>query len=76
MTKYREILRLHSQGVSQRGIASSCRCSRNTVSKVLERGDIGTGEGDIGTGLLSHHILCIMPLLIPVNLSICRIDSP
>lgn len=37
MTKYREILRLYSQGVSQRGIASSCRCSRNTISKVLER---------------------------------------
>ncbi len=37
MTKYREILRLHSQGVSQRGIASSCQCSRNTVSSVLER---------------------------------------
>ena len=37
MIKYREILRLHSQGVSQRGIASSCRCSRNTASKVLSR---------------------------------------
>ncbi len=37
MTKYREILRLHSQGVSQRVIASSCQCSRNTVSSVLER---------------------------------------
>ena len=37
MIKYREILRLYSQGVSQRGIASSCQCSRNTVSKVLER---------------------------------------
>lgn len=37
MIKYREILRLHSQKVSGRGIASSCQCSRNTVSKVLER---------------------------------------
>lgn len=37
MTKYTEILRLHSQGVSGRGIASSCSCSRNTVSNVLER---------------------------------------
>lgn len=39
MTMYREILRLHSQGVSQRGIASSCQCSRNTIRVVLERAE-------------------------------------
>jgi transposase len=39
MTKYREILRLHSQGISKRGIASSCQCSRNTITAVLERGE-------------------------------------
>jgi transposase len=37
MTKYREILRLHSLGFSERNIALSCPCSRNTVSKVLKR---------------------------------------
>jgi transposase len=37
MTPYREILRLHSQGISQRQIAVSCDCSRNTVSNVLQR---------------------------------------
>src|SRR5690554_1041323 len=37
MTKYREILRLSSMGLSQRSIASSCQCSRNTVSEVLSR---------------------------------------
>jgi len=37
MTNYREILRLHSRGISQRGIASSCQYSRNTVNKVLVR---------------------------------------
>ena len=37
MTDYREILRQHSLGVSQRGIASSLGVSRNTVSKVLKR---------------------------------------
>jgi transposase len=37
MTNYREILRLHSRGISQRGIAASCQCSRNTVKRVLER---------------------------------------
>jgi transposase len=35
MTQYREILRLHSRGISQRSIASSCQCSRNTVKRVL-----------------------------------------
>lgn len=39
MTKYREILRLHSQGISQRNIAFSCACSRNTVSKITQRAD-------------------------------------
>ncbi|MTW88363.1 IS21 family transposase [Virgibacillus dakarensis] len=37
MIKYREILRLHAQGLSQRGIASSCSSSRNTISDVLKR---------------------------------------
>lgn len=35
MTEYREILRLHHQGISQRGIAASCGCSRNTVRDVV-----------------------------------------
>ena len=39
MIKYREILRLHSQGVSQRGIAASCQCSRTTIRNVLERAE-------------------------------------
>jgi hypothetical protein len=39
MTNYREILRLSSQGVSKRGIASSCHCSRNTITAVLERAE-------------------------------------
>ncbi|WP_257352270.1 IS21 family transposase [Pseudalkalibacillus decolorationis] len=37
MVKYREILRLHSQGMSKRSIAASCGCSRNTITSVLER---------------------------------------
>ncbi|MHB1630214.1 MAG: IS21 family transposase [Bacilli bacterium] len=40
MTKYREILRLKSMGLSQRSIASSCQCSRNTVSEVLNRANV------------------------------------
>lgn len=39
MTKYREILRLQSQGISQRTIAISLSCSRNTVSKVTKRAE-------------------------------------
>ena len=37
MTKYREILRLSSQGVSKRGIAASCHCSRNTITAIMDR---------------------------------------
>ncbi|AFQ44897.1 IS21 family transposase [Desulfosporosinus meridiei] len=37
MTNYREILRLIGQGISQRSIAVSCECSRNTVARVLKR---------------------------------------
>jgi transposase len=37
MTKYREILRLHSQGISTRIIAASLECSRNTIRAVLTR---------------------------------------
>lgn len=39
MTKYREILRLHGQGISQRSIALSCECARNTVSSILKRAE-------------------------------------
>jgi len=39
MTKCREILRLHSQRISNRGIAESLKCSRNTIRKVLERAE-------------------------------------
>lgn len=37
MTKYREILRLKSMGFSDRNIAQSLSCSRNTVPRVLKR---------------------------------------
>lgn len=37
MTKYREILRLHSQGISSRNIAASIACSRNTIRTVITR---------------------------------------
>ena len=37
MTKHREILRLSSLGFSNRNIALSVPCSRNTVAKILKR---------------------------------------
>ena len=37
MTKYREILRLHSLGINQTSTAKSCGCSRKTVHNVLNR---------------------------------------
>ena len=36
MTKYREILRLHSMNLSQMNIAASCNVSKKTVNKVLK----------------------------------------
>ncbi|MDP3113732.1 MAG: IS21 family transposase [Candidatus Cloacimonadaceae bacterium] len=36
MTQYREILRLHKQGISGRSIAACLSCSRNTVSATLQ----------------------------------------
>ena len=37
MTKYREILRLHSLKLSQRNIALSCSVSKTTVNRILKR---------------------------------------
>jgi len=37
MTNYREILRLKSLGFSERNIALSCACSRNTVSNAIKK---------------------------------------
>ena len=39
MTPYREILRLNNQGISQRGIAASCGCARNTVATTLSKAE-------------------------------------
>ncbi len=39
MTDYREILRLKSLGFSERNIALSCSCSRNTVATVLKKSE-------------------------------------
>ncbi len=39
MTKYREIIRLHSLSFSERNIVLSCSVFRNTVSKVLKKAD-------------------------------------
>lgn len=37
MTKYREILRLHSLHLSQQSIADSCSVSKKTVNSVLKK---------------------------------------
>ena len=60
MTRYREILRLSSMGLSQRSIASSCQCSRNTVSNVLslasQKGLTWPLPEDIGDTDLKHML--------------------
>ena len=37
MTNHKEILRLHSLGINNRDIAVACKCSRNSVTRVLQR---------------------------------------
>lgn len=37
MTNYREILRLHSQGLSHRSIAASCECGKGTVQRTVDK---------------------------------------
>ncbi|MHB8962745.1 MAG: IS21 family transposase [Saccharofermentanales bacterium] len=37
MTQYREILRMHSRGISQRSIEKTLQCSRHTTSRVITR---------------------------------------
>ena len=37
MTKYRDILRLHSLGISQQNIAYSCSVSKKTVNRIINR---------------------------------------
>ena len=39
MTRYREILRLHAMGLSQRNIAYSCSASKTTVNRVIKRAE-------------------------------------
>jgi transposase len=57
MIKYREILRLKSLGVSERNIALSCSCSRNTISRVTKKAqdlDIGWPLDNTQTNAVLH----------------------
>jgi hypothetical protein len=60
MNQYREILRLHSQGISQRNITVSCACSRNAVSKIIQRAEeVGIAwplEKDLSDGELRQRL--------------------
>ena len=52
MTKYREILRLSSLGLSQQNIADSCNVSKKTVNRVLRRAN----ELDISCPLVGRYL--------------------
>jgi len=56
MTKYREILRLNSQGISNRSIAETLECSRNTVRKVLERAEAGQISWPLPDDMSDKHL--------------------
>lgn len=61
MTRYREILRLHSLGNSIGEIAAAAGCHRNTAKRVIERAETAGLEwplpGELGDEQLSY-ILC------------------
>ena len=61
MTKYREILRLHSLGRSQQNIADSCGVSKKAVNRVLKRATeleivwpLGGAEEPLADAILDH----------------------
>jgi transposase len=73
MTPYREILRLNSRGISQRSIAASCQCSRNTVSQTVKRaGEINLGwplKAELTDGDLEKILFPISVSLTPLRRS-------
>ena len=62
MTKYREILRLSSLGFSNRNIALSVPCSRNTVSKVLKRAKELNLSWPLSDNQASDGLICCVVL--------------
>ena len=56
MVDYREIIRLHSLKFSNVGIANSIRCSRNTVSEVLQLSETHELEWPIPEVLTNRDI--------------------
>ncbi|MBG9541698.1 IS21 family transposase [Cytobacillus firmus] len=60
MVKYREILRLHAQEVTQRGIASSCGHSRNTIREVIRRAEEKNIQWPIEKGMTDQDLQMIL----------------
>ena len=56
MTNYREILRLLSQGISQRSIAASCGCSRSTVQRTIARAEDHGLEWPLPSGMTDEKL--------------------
>lgn len=60
MTNYREILRLHNQGLSGRSIASTCECSRNTVAQTLKRATEANVSWPLPDGLSEADLIKLL----------------
>lgn len=56
MANYKEILRLHSQGISGRNIARSLSCSRNTVSITIQKAKAMSLEWPLPDELTNQQI--------------------
>lgn len=60
LSRLREILRLNSLGISQRQIAMSCGCSRNTVQDVLIRCQVAKINWPLPENLSEDKVLAIL----------------
>jgi len=57
MINYHEILRLRSNGYTQRQIALSLHCSRNTISEIYELSDAKGVSWDTHSNLSNQKIV-------------------
>ena len=67
MTDYRNILRLHSQGHSQRELERELHCSRHTISAVLVQSAAAGITWPLEDGVTNEDIQEIMPMNLPLG---------
>lgn len=59
-THYQDILRMYSRGISQRSIAGTLHCSRNTVSNVIKKAQEIELAWPLKDGLTEDHLASLL----------------